>query len=82
MRTHRKPDLLFILAVVAGIGVIISSFIQYERANANAASDGSLVAKQQVIEKPGTDGSFLLVSSQPQASTSNGDTVNNSLPRP
>lgn len=28
MRTHRKPDLLFLLAVFVGIGVIISSFIQ------------------------------------------------------
>ena len=82
MRTHRKPDLLFILAVVAGIGVIVSSFIQYERANTNVENDNTLVAKQQVIEKPGPDGSFLLVSSQAQASTLNGDPVNNSLPRP
>ena len=82
MRTYRKPDLLFILAIVAGIGVIISSVIQYERANVNAEDDSTIVAKQQVIEKPAPDGSFLLVSSQPQASNSNGDPVNNSLPRP
>jgi len=82
MRTHRKPDLLFMLAVIAGIGVIISSYIQYERANANVPDDSSLVAKQQVNENSGPDSSFLLVSSQSQTSISNDDPVNNSLPRP
>lgn len=82
MRTHRKPDLLFMLAVIAGIGVIVSSYIQYQRSNANVPDDSSLVAKQQVNEKSGPDSSFILVSSQTQAIVSKDDAVNNSLPRP
>ena len=82
MRTHRKPDLLFILAVIAGFGVIVSSYIQYERANANAPDASTLVVKQELMEKSGPDSSFILVSSQPQASIAKEDPVNNSLPRP
>ena len=70
------------LAVIAGIGVIVSSYIQYQRANVNAAVDSSLLVKQQVNEKSGPDSSFILVSSQTQAIASKDDPVNNSLPRP
>ena len=82
MRTYRKPDLLFILAVIAGFGVIVSAYIQYQRANANVADDNSLMVKQQVIEKSGPDSSFVLVSNQSQANIRKDDPVNNSLPRP
>ena len=70
------------LAVIAGIGVIISSYIQYERANANAPDESSLVANQQVMDKSEPDESFILVSTQVQSIVSNDDPVNNSLPRP
>ena len=82
MRTHRKPDLLFMLAVIAGIGVLISSYIQYQRANANLPEESALLVKQQVIQKSGPESSFVLVSSQDQATISNDDAVNNSLARP
>ena len=82
MRTHRKPDLLFMLAVIAGIGVIVSSYIQYQRANANVPDEGPLVVKQQVNKNSDPDSSFILVSSQSSTSVSNDDPVNNSLPRP
>ena len=82
MRTYRKPDLLFILAVIAGLGVIVSAYIQYQRANANVPDDNSLMVKQQVIEKSGPDSSFVLVSNQSQAKIRKDDPVNNSLPRP
>ncbi|WP_455207153.1 hypothetical protein [Kaarinaea lacus] len=83
MKSHRKPDLLFVLAVIAGFGVTISSYIQYVRANANVPEESSLATKQLANHKLNSESSFILVSSQTQqASLPNGDAVNNSLPRP
>lgn len=83
MRTHRKPDLLFVLAVIVGIGVAVSSYIQYVRANANAPNESELATKQLVQQKSAPETAFILVSTQPEsAMVANGDPVNNSLPRP
>ena len=81
MRTHRKPDLLFVLAVIVGIGVAVSSYIQYMRAN--APDESELATKQLVQQKSAPETAFILVSTQPEpAMVANGDPVNNSLPRP
>jgi hypothetical protein len=83
MRTHRKPDLLFVLAVIASIGVAVSSYIQYMRANANAAEESQLSAKPVAQQKPVPESSLVLVSTQSQqAARLESDPVNNSLPRP
>ena len=83
MRTYRKPDLLFVLAIIVGIGVAISSYIQYVRANANAPDQSSLATKQLVQHKSAPESSFILVSSQQEPVVlTNSDPVNNSLPRP
>lgn len=44
MKSHRKPDLLFMLVVFVGVGFIISSYIQYTNANANAEKSIPLAA--------------------------------------
>jgi hypothetical protein len=83
MRTHRKPDLLFVLAVIASIGVAASSYIQYMRANANVVKENQLSTKQLAQQKPVPENSLVLVSTQPQqAARPESDPVNNSLPRP
>ncbi len=83
MRTHRKPDLLFVLAVITSIGVAASSYIQYIRANANAVEENQLSTKQLAPQKSAPENSLVLVSTQPQQATGLvGDPVNNSLPRP
>jgi len=81
MKIHKKPDLLFVLAVIAGVGVTVSSYIQYARANANAPDESLLDAKQLVQKTQALQSSFVLVSSQaPQPVRPNGDPVNKSLP--
>ena len=84
MRTHRKPDLLFVLAIIVGIGVVISSYVQYLQGNTNVPDESPLATKQLVQRKSAPESSFILVSSQPaQASIlANSDPVNNSLPTP
>ena len=62
MRTHRKPDLLFILTVFVGLGIVVSSYIQYSRANPTPASAAAPTAKQQVAHPERPSNPLVLVS--------------------
>ena len=71
------------LVVFVGLGVAISSYIQHERANANASESTTLASKQPVVERNPEENQFLLVSTPGETiSLANGDTVNNSLQEP
>ena len=83
MRTYKKPDLLFVLVVFVGLGVIISSYIQYERANANASDSTMLASKKSMIERPAPDNQFIQVSTPGKTiSLVDSGAVNNSLQEP
>ncbi|MGD8567818.1 MAG: hypothetical protein PVJ39_07005 [Gammaproteobacteria bacterium] len=64
MRTHRKPDLLFLLAAFVGIGVAISSYIQhlYTRPAIDESTYSSATAEGSYREADGSysgaDGSY------------------------
>ena len=79
MKTHRKPDLLFILAMFVGIGFLVSSYIQYSHANANADSTASLAAKGGSLTAAQMPNKFLLVSSHDKTDAGlTADSVNSS----
>lgn len=83
MRTHRKPDLLFLLALFVGFGVVVSSYIQYSRAHPSVTESSSLEAREKLAREFSAENQLIQVSSEIQpVSAVNGDTVNNSLPRP
>jgi len=62
MKTHRKPDLLFILTVFVGFGIVVSSYIQYSRANPSAGSVPASAVKQPVNIESGPATPLVLVS--------------------
>ena len=83
MRTHRKPDLLFLLAVFVGIGVAVSSYIQYSRAHPSVPEQSSLASGQKLAKDFLLENQLIQVSSEYKTiSAANGDVVNNYLPRP
>ena len=83
MRTNHKPDLLFLLVVFVGFGVLLSSYIQYERREANEPENTSLAVKQSTMEHKRDENQFVLVSTPADTiSLANGDAVNNSLQEP
>ncbi|NOZ54300.1 MAG: hypothetical protein GXP08_14410 [Gammaproteobacteria bacterium] len=63
MKLHRKPDLLVILVIFVGLGVAISSYIQYSRANPNAPEQISLPSKPNHTEQVLYHVNFIRVAS-------------------
>ena len=61
MRSHRKPDLLFILTVFVGLGILVSSYIQYSRANPTLSDSAAPSAKLDVSSPAKTDNPLVLV---------------------
>jgi len=61
MKSHRKPDLLVLLVIFVGLGVAISSYIQYSRDNPNAPEQTSLPSKPHVTEQALYHGNFVRV---------------------
>ena len=86
MRTRRKPDLLFILTVFVGLGIIISSYIQYSRANPSAGEAAAPNPKHQVANQSESSNPLVLVSNPahtiPRVDDDNGGVVNNSPTQP
>lgn len=70
MKTHRKPDLLFILVVFVGVGFIFSSYIQYTHSNANAEQSAPLAASQDKQTAQNEQNKFILVASDAKSETS------------
>lgn len=83
MKIHKKPDLLFVLAVFVGLGVAVSAYIQYARNNANPSDSVALDAQQPIAAQNLQDNQMILVSSPDNAvSLLDGDAVNKSLQEP
>ena len=62
MRTRRKPDLLFILTVFVGLGIVVSSYIQYSRANPTSGDVTAPNIKHPVVNKQKEQNPLVLVS--------------------
>ena len=62
MRSHRKPDLLFTLTVFVGLGIVVSSYIQYSRANPTPSAAAAPSIKQPVKHQVKPENSLILVS--------------------
>ena len=73
MRTHKKPDLLFILIVFVGFGVLVSSYIQYSRANPTASVETAQSANQTVSQQETPSNPLILVANPVHTATQNHD---------
>ena len=86
MRTRRKPDLLFILTVFVGFGIVVSTYIQYSRANPTPSSVAVPGTKHPATFKVKQPNPLVLVSNPghtaPAFHDDNGVVVNNSLKQP
>ena len=80
MRTRRKPDLLFILTVFVGLGIVVSSYIQHTRANPTPGEATSPIEKHSVAAQDKTPNPLVLVSNPthtaPRVNDDNGVVVN------
>jgi len=86
MRTRRKPDLLFILTVFVGFGIMLSSYIQYTRANPTPGESVAPGEKVPVKYQNKSPDPLVLVSNPaptaPRIDDDNGVVVNNSPIQP
>ena len=86
MRPHRKPDLLFILTVFVGLGIVVSSYIQYSRANPTVSVAQAPTTNQQVKHLDTPESPLILVSNpvhtEPKIDDNNGVLVINSSHQP
>ena len=82
MRTHRKPDLLFTLIVFVGLGIVVSSYIQYSRANPTPSIAEAPGAKHPVNSLDQSSNPLVLVANPSHTELRNHDgngvVVNNS----
>ena len=62
MKTRRKPDLLFILTVFVGLGIVVSSYIQYSRANPTPSDAAAPSVKHPVLLQEKNQNPLVLVS--------------------
>ena len=83
MRTHRKPDLMFVLVVFVSIGIAVSSYIQYAQDHVTQGDSSTPSSNQPVSVQNSQDNQFILVSNPSDTiSLMKGDAVNNSLQQP
>ena len=86
MRTRRKPDLLFILTVFVGLGILVSSYVQHTRANPTPGEVAMPNNKHPVATQEKVSNPLVLVSNPahttPRFSDDNGVVVNNSPTQP
>ena len=84
MRTRKKPDLLFLLAVFVGMGIVLSSYIQHLQANPTAAEASSPTASEQVAKKFSQENQTVQMAAdaKPTIIQVKGGAVNNSPLRP
>jgi hypothetical protein len=94
MRAQHKPDLLFIIIVFVGFGVMLSSYIQHMRANPTPSHSAAPAAELPVAQINNQINQLVLVSTPVQTEflfnddyyddfgDSNGVVVNNSLQEP
>jgi len=86
MRTRRKPDLLFILTVFVGLGIVVSSYIQYSRANPTSGDTAAPNVKHPVMHQGKAQNPLVLVSNPvhtaPRFNDDIGVVVNNSPTQP
>jgi hypothetical protein len=75
MRTHRKPDLLFTLIVIVGLGIALSSYIQYSRANPTRSIAAVPDAKHPVIFQDQSSNPLVLVANPSHTELRNHDDI-------
>ncbi|MGD8885985.1 MAG: hypothetical protein PVF34_10200 [Gammaproteobacteria bacterium] len=84
MRTRKKPDLLFLLALFVGIGIVFSSYIQHMQANPTLAESSSPTSSEQVAEKFSLENQIVHLNprTEPSVIRVKSGAVNNSPLRP